>query len=133
MLTIKVTGLEQVMKKFERMPREFIEEMDKAVKKSAYLIEGESKKVTPVDTGHLRRSIWSTFSLLQAIIGPHVKYAIWVHEGHHQQVGRYVKAIGKRLVKPFVEGNPFMKRGVENVRDAVIKEFQKGIDILINK
>ena len=116
MITVKVTGLEQVMKKFERMPREFIEEMDKAVKKSAYLIEGESKKVTPVDTGRLRASISSAFSVLQAIISPHTNYAVYVHEGTR-----------------FMQGRPYMKWGVEKAKDAIKKQFQNAVDILINK
>lgn len=28
--------------------------------------------------------------------------------GHHQTPGRYVPAIGKRLVRPFVPGKPYL-------------------------
>ena len=116
MITIKITGLNEVIKKFEKMPRDFITEMDKAVKRSAYLVEGEAKKVTPVLTGRLRASISSIFSTLQAIVSPHTDYAIYVHEGTR-----------------FMERRPFMKWGVEKAVDAIKKEFQKAVQILIEK
>lgn len=116
MITIQIKGLDQVIRKFERMPREFINEMDKSVKRSAYLVEGESKKITPVDTGRLRSSIMSSFSVLQAIIGPHTDYAIYVHEGTR-----------------YMQGRPFMKQGAEKAISAIKKEFQKAIQILIEK
>jgi len=58
----------------------------------AYLIERESKKVTPVDTGRLRASIATDIGNLRAVIAPHTKYAVFVHEGT-----RYMKA------RPFME------------------------------
>ena len=36
-------------------------------------------------------------------------YASYVEEGHRQTIGRYVPAIGKRLVKGWVEGQHFLK------------------------
>ena len=109
-ITIKVTGLDAVIKKFENMPREFITEMDKSVKRSAYLVEGESKKVTPVDTGRLRASINSVFSILQAIIAPHTNYAIYVHRR-----------------------KPFMQWGAENAIDDIKREFERAVKFLIEK
>lgn len=60
--------------------------------------------------GTLRRN-WSisknvtkqgnTYSI--EIINP-IEYASYVEYGHRQEVGRYVPAIGKKLVQPWVEG-----------------------------
>lgn len=132
-VTIKITGLDLLIKKFEKMPRIFITEMDKSIKRSAEFIGGEAKKVAPVDVGHLRRSIWATLGVLQAIIRPHVEYAIYVHEGHRQEVGRYVPAIGKRLVQSFVKGQPFMKQGLEKSISFIKRDFEKAVRILIRK
>ena len=49
-------------------------------------------------------------------IGYTVHYAPHVEYGHRQEVGRYVPAIGKRLVKPFVPGKYFLKRNVDTQR-----------------
>ena len=43
----------------------------------------------------------TTYSI--EIINP-IEYASYVEYGHRQEVGRYVPAIGKKLVKPWVEG-----------------------------
>ncbi len=48
------------------------------------------------------------------VIGTSVKYAPYVELGHHQEPGRYVPAIGKRLVRSFVPGKPYLRPAVEN-------------------
>ena len=42
-------------------------------------------------------------------IGTNVEYAPYVEYGHKQEVGRYVPAIGKRLVKPHVPAQPYLR------------------------
>ena len=42
-------------------------------------------------------------------IGTNVKYAPYVELGHNQEPGRYVPAIGKRLVASHVAAKPFLK------------------------
>jgi len=62
--------------------------LDIVVKKSAYLIEGESKKKTPVDTGRLKSSIQTKLKTMEAIIMPKTDYAIYVHEGTYKMKAR---------------------------------------------
>ena len=128
-ITITIKGLNEVVKKFESMPREFISEMDKAVKRSAYLVEGESKKVTPVLTGRLRASISSVFSTLQAIVSPHTDYAIYVHQGTY--AGHIPEPRGEG--QKGMQARPFMLWGAEKAVDAIKKEFGEAIKVLINK
>ncbi len=66
------------------------------ISKASLLIERESKMRTPVDTGRLRSSIATDLMPLRAIIEPHVKYAIYVHEGTR-----------------FMTPRPFMFQGAE--------------------
>jgi phage gpG-like protein len=68
-------------------------------------IEGQSKKVTPVDTGRLRASIFTDIGNLNSKVSPNTSYAIYVHEGHNTRGGR-----------GYVQGRPFMKTGVEVAR-----------------
>lgn len=42
-----------------------------------------------------------------------VEYASYVENGHRQTPGRYVPAIGKRLVKSWVDGQFFVKKSEE--------------------
>lgn len=46
-----------------------------------------------------------------------VYYASYVEYGHRQTPGRYVPAIGKRLVKNWVEGQHFLKLSEEELRE----------------
>ena len=57
------------------------------------------------------------------IINP-VEYASYVEYGHRQQVGRYVPAIGKRLVQPYVPPKYFVKK-TEEAFEPKINEYAK--------
>ena len=46
-------------------------------------------------------------------VGTDLKYAPYVELGHHQEPGRYVPAIKKRLVASFVQGKPYLRPAVE--------------------
>ena len=69
------------------------------------------KELTPVDpSGHLRRNWFidqgdsAAASVYHADIYNNIEYAPFVENGHRQEVGRYVPAIGKRLVRGFRRG-----------------------------
>ena len=75
--------------------------------------------LAPVDTGNLRNSITSEVAMDEkaVYVGTDVEYAASVEFGHHQQVGRYVPDIGKRLVREFVPAKPFLAPAIENHLD----------------
>ena len=54
-------------------------------------------------------------------IGTDVEYAIYVELGHNQQPGRYVPAIGKRLVASHVAAKPFLKPALEGHKDESVQ------------
>lgn len=77
--------------------------------------ETYAKKLCPVDTGNLRNSITHQREGDDTeLIGSPVLYAPYVEIGHHQTPGRYVPAIGKRLVASYVPGKPYMAPALEN-------------------
>lgn len=68
-----------------------------------------------VQTGVLRNSIThQKKDKYTMAVGTKVGYAPYVELGHHQQPGRYVPAIKKRLVASFVRGKPYLRPAVEN-------------------
>lgn len=75
--------------------------------------------LAPVQTGNLKGSMESEVNQQEkaVYIGTAVEYAPYVEFGHHQEVGRYVPAIGKRLVKEFVPAQPFLKPAIQNHLD----------------
>lgn len=83
--------------------------------------------LAPVDTSNLKNSIDSEVNMDEkaVYIGTDVEYAPYVEFGHHQKVGRYVPQIGKRLVREFVPGKPFLAPAIKNHLDeykAVLEE-----------
>lgn len=96
--------------------------------------ETYAKKLCPKDTGRLANSITHVqVDDDTEVIGTNVEYAPPVELGHVQEVGRYVPAIGKRLVADFVEGKPFLRPAAENhaeeygsVMAAELKKVQNG-------
>lgn len=93
--------------------------------------EEYAKKLCPKDTGRLQNSIThAQVDEKTEVIGTNVKYAIYVELGHHQEPGRYVPAIGKRLKASFVPGKPFLRPAAEGHVDEytriVENELRKG-------
>ena len=60
-------------------------------------------------------------------IGSNVEYAKFVEEGHRQEVGRYVPAIGKKLKQSFVRGQWMLRDSVTEGEEL----FQNRLDEVI--
>lgn len=88
---------------------------ERALEKIGGTCETYAKKKCPVDTGRLKGSITHKLEGKEAVyVGTNVEYAPYVELGHDQEVGRYVPAIGKRLVASHVDGKPFIRPAVED-------------------
>ena len=89
--------------------------------------EGHAKEKCPVgETGQLRLSLThQRVSEDTEAIGTDKEYAPFVELGHHQEPGRYVPAIGKRLVRSFVPAKPFLLPALNNHQEEYI-EIVKG-------
>jgi len=116
-MSIKATPkLDKVIKKFSRISPIINKNLTIALKKAAFLVERESKFVTPVDTGRLRSSIFTTIKRNMAIIQPKTDYAIYVHEGTRRMTGK-----------------PFMKEGFDKSKSRIDKLFKGAVKTSINK
>ncbi len=88
--------------------------LNRKIKELSFLVERESKKVTPVDTGRLRGSIGVNLKSFSATIRPHTNYATYVHEGT-----RYMKA------------RPFMFWGAKTATEGFDQKMAKELESLI--
>ncbi len=71
-----------------------------------------------VVTGRLKSSIrYQMQSWNKAKVGSDADYAIFVEYGHSQEPGRFVPAIGKRLVASSVKPYPFFRPAMTEVFD----------------
>lgn len=83
-ISFNTQSLENFAAILKRVEEKAPEKIDQALMKAGYLVERESKKLTPVRTGRLRASI-TTESLLELrkekhiVISPHTDYADYVH------------------------------------------------------
>lgn len=114
----------EIQKKLQQSKDIIVEEMEE--KSTMCVAEIQSR--TPVKSGNLRRSM--THGRIELInktykvkIGSAVPYAQLVEDGHHQEVGRYVPAIGKKLKKAFVPGRHMIRDSI----DIYQKELQESI------
>ena len=117
MFKITVKGDKAVLNNLKRKGQGFNNVMKAAVRTAGLQVENAAKVNCPAKTGNLRRSIMSTDYQIGnkyiARITPDkdvADYAVYVEVGHSQQPGRYVPAIGKRLVASWVEGRWYMAR-----------------------
>ena len=93
----------------------------------------EIKANEPVVTGNLRRSITSGEVELNGneysmTVGSSLSYVRYAEEGHKQEVGKYVPAIGKKLKKEFVPGNHVIKDSVDLHQSKLIKRIQERVE-----
>ena len=98
--------------------------IQKDLEKFAFLTEDASKKVSPVDTGHMMRSIFTDVGKLTASVGPHVFYAPFVHEGTRKMAARPFLKWGLKTASRKLWGSakPPFAWGIEN---EFKKEFAK--------
>lgn len=102
--------------RFKRNANKFAKKVDmdefcnSLAKEIAARLLAKVKRRTPVDTGELRNH-WNVDSnvtkegvVYRIDVYNETEYAVYIEYGHRQKVGRYVPAIGKRLVKPWVNG-----------------------------
>ena len=76
-----------------------------------------------VQTDRLRSSITSRIDAYEiptwGLVGTNVYYAPFVEFGHSQKPGRYVPAIGKRLVADRVPAYPYLMPAYDQSKDAI--------------
>ena len=102
------------------------EAMVKAAISVGLLTSGYAQELCPVDTGLLRDSITHAYSdesdhKVELLVGTNVYYAPYVELGHHQQPGRFVPKIKKRLKRSWVPGKPFLRPAFANHTDEIEK------------
>lgn len=135
----EIKQLKEKLEQFNKFDKKSF--MKNTVKEIAQELFNTVKAKTPRDTGLLQDSWKMTEvvdhgSYVEITVYNPVDYASHVEYGHKQEVGRYVPQIGKRLVRPRVEGQFFLKKSVEIVDDEapeiIKRELKKALEDLLN-
>lgn len=133
--TIDLNELHSFQKRLEELNNEMLDEfLIILTKRLATITLSQVIFRTPVITGDLRKG-WTggveispidyvsnlnvakngrNYSIL---LGNDMHYASYVEYGHRQEVGRFVPAIGKRLVNSWVKGHFMARKSVDFARN----------------
>lgn len=131
---VDIRQLEKLAKSFDRFARQDIDRIciDCAEEIALRLLR-KVKLRTPVDSGRLRDS-WRIDGVKKSgeeyvveIINS-LEYASYVENGHRQEPGRFVPAIGKRLVKSYVPGKYMLRISEQEVQKEADKLVQNRIE-----
>ncbi len=122
-LGITLQGSEELKAKLKAVEEKLkSSDADSLIKRGAMLVvrqamENATGRPGPmVRTNRLRSSITpDVISYDSARVGTNVEYAPFVEFGHRQKAGRFVPAIGKRLVADFAPAYPFLYPAAEQV------------------
>lgn len=120
--------------KYTSYKREVLDEVRQAKARALEICggtaEGYAKQLCPVQSGVLRNSIsHEQRSEDTEAVGTSVSYAPFVEFGHNQEPGRYVPAIGKRLVASHVAAKPYLCPAVENHQDEYANIIRSELNI----
>lgn len=105
---------------FRQFPELVAPYLRDASTKSAFVVEGKAKKLSPVDTGRMRASIGTSLGVrdkgITAIVQTNVFYAIYVHEGTKRMRGR-----------------PFMRQAAETSTQEIQRYYQQAAQLAMQK
>ncbi len=135
--SVDISDLRKLNKVLEELEQRELEEIiESFAKKVAAMLITLITQKTQVVTGDLRRG-WTggtdtspqTYANSLEVkregesfvitIQNDMKYASYVESGHSQQVGRYVPKLGKRLKKPWVDGQFMCKISIDEVEGVI--------------
>lgn len=125
---VKIENLAEIKATLIKFPARMAKNLQDAIKKSVFVLHAEAWKLTPKDTEETANTQTFRIKPLRGEVFPTTKYAPFVHEGHRQEVGRYVPALGKRLVQPFVKGKPWLKWTVDATKNEVNTFFKRAVE-----
>lgn len=110
-VNIEIKNAQQIKNAFRMSPYLMTKNLSKAIKRVSYKVQGQSQKITPVQTGFLRRSHRTSFDgPLRATIEPTANYAYFVHEG-----------------TKFMKARPFLADAVEITQGFTDTEFEQAV------
>ena len=108
-IKVQFDGLKEFQKIIQEMEKGKEQLMIDTIKELATRLLRKVIKRTPSDTGNLRRN-WTVSDVrkngenYEIEVSNSAEYASYVEFGHRQTPGRFVPAIGKRLIKFWVKG-----------------------------
>lgn len=146
-LKIEIQWADDVAKKFKNLwEKDLVEARKRWLTESAIILQWESKKLAPVDSWILRKSIKYEVKDTYATVYTNLSYAPFVHEWTkpHIILPKFKKALhwidkkswedrfATSVLHPWYKWNPFFTKAVDNQRNKIISRFYEIINGYIN-
>lgn len=146
---IDISGLERLRDALRRAPASVVNEVGKAVQKSAYTIQSNAIKEAPVNKrhggGNLRQNIKvHQLTKTKAVIRSAAPYSLFVEEGTKPHLIRIKDKraladkregiiFGTQVHHPGTQPNPYMKRALEKSTPNITVFFKQAISAIFNR
>ena len=130
---VDINGLNEFLEHLNNVSNNMDRVLNEALEETATEVVAEAKASTPVKTGNLRRS-WTHGEVQDNSKGKYIEvgsslsYAQAVEEGHRQQVGKYIPSIGKRLIKPYIQGRFMLRDAIKKNNDTLQKKVNEKLN-----
>jgi HK97 gp10 family phage protein len=115
-VNVTIKNLPQIRAAFMLSPKLMAKELEVAIAKSIFVIQADSMRNTPVDTGRLRASHQARFTPLRGELEPMTNYALFVHDGTR-----------------FMPARPFLADAVDSNSRKVNDYFADAVDNVFSK
>lgn len=130
-----IDKFENMTKTFDNWLKSFlVEQAQKCIERT----KSRQRGLDLIDTGYMVEA-WYIGNVeqignnLQITLGNPAEYASYVEYGHSQEIGRYVPAIGKRLVNGWVEGGFMFTISLDEVQRALPTRFEREFKQFLTK
>jgi hypothetical protein len=141
MYSIKIEGLDRLVRDFNKAPDIITKELTKATSDSVILAKNVMKTEAPYKTGDLRRSITGIHWGVRGEIKPNVAYAGYIEKGTPRHVIEPVnkKALYwkgamhpvKRVHHPGTKANPFVQRTYEQSAPRIQQKYDEAMKRIV--
>ena len=133
-IVVTIQWNEEVDEKLKKLSEnDLLAAKNKMLLTAAILLQWEAKKLVPIDTWMLRRSISYRIYWDHAQVYSIVPYAVYVHEWTKPHLITAVKKkslywgkdwvwyFTKSVIHPWIKANPFFENAAKNCKDEIIK------------
>jgi HK97 gp10 family phage protein len=112
-----IKGLDSWERWISSIPDDVEEDVQQVVAETAYNIEADAKRLVPVDTGHLRRSISTELNMVtkgyQATVGTNISYAQYIEFGTSKMDAKPF------LIPAYLKWKPKLSKQLQDVLNRV--------------
>lgn len=146
-LTVKISGMDELVSAFAKAPDIAKDEINVAIKKTILSLLAAARTNTPVDRGFLRGAgMQTTFENLKGVLENTAPYAIFVHEGtrpHFPPIeaiepwasrhGIPAFLVARSIARKGTQGVPFFQMAIEDTQGEIDAYFSLALSNITKK